>query len=254
MTALQNGSIAEAMRRAGMNTEAARLRVAAESRLRKANRNAHVALASFVDDVRAGGGMLAALIEITDKQIREAALAYLQRVAADMTGKPGARDQITIGAQRTSASAPGTLRDGGGQLYSDTQPNNAAPPSHHNRDGAGHRARESHVHAARPAREPSPAMRKAMVAARANVVRSIFDRELGLGGIIVGHATKTDFINLRKKGLLVTAAADLFLTQIEWPDDDKTPLRQCATEKQVKNIFAAAYRSMDAMGITNVGA
>ena len=71
---------------------------------------------------------------------------------------------------------------------------------------------------------------------------------------MVGDATKSTFKNLRKKGLIVQATADRFLTDVEWPDDDKTPLRKCATEKQVKSIFDAGFKSLDMLGVTNVRA
>ena len=143
---------------------------------------------------------------------------------------------------------------GKGQTSCDTHIARAGAAAEPDRDGAGRAPYGAQTADARPAREPSAAQRNAMVVARTSVVHSIFDRELGLGGLIVGDATKRDFMNLRKKGLLVTAAADRFLTDIDWPDDDKTPLRKCASETAVKTIFDAAYRSMDAMGITNVGA
>ena len=100
-------------------------------------------------------------------------------------------------------------------------------------------------------REPSVAIRAAMLAGRRSEAYSIYDRELGMGGVVVGKAKRPDIINLRKKGILVTSTAERLLTDIDWPDD-QTALINCSTAEQVQTIFNAAYRSLDALGVTNV--
>ena len=72
-----------------------------------------------------------------------------------------------------------------------------------------------------------------------------------MGGVVVGKAKRPDIINLRKKGILVTSTAERLLTDIDWPDD-QTALINCSTAEQVQTIFNAAYRSLDALGVTNV--
>ena len=165
----------------------------------------------------------------------------------------GKANHTLMPRQEVPSSSPPSRDGDKGQLPADAH-GLAAPPSRPHRAGAGQNRGDAQAMPARPVREPSKTDRKAMVATRNKTALSIFDRHLGMGDIVVGDATKVTFVNLRKKGLIVTATADRFLTDIDWPDDDKTPLRKCATEKQVKSIFDAGYKSLDLLGVTNVRA
>jgi hypothetical protein len=99
-------AIAQAMKKAGVDTNAALLRKIAEDCLRKAGLSPRMALAEFTSEVRDGAGCMAALISRGDTELF--AIEYLERVAADMRG-----DNLRNSPARESATG-----DGKGQVAS----------------------------------------------------------------------------------------------------------------------------------------
>ena len=165
-------AIEQAMKEAGVDTDAARLYRTAADHLREAGTDPGKALGDFVVAVRADGGLCAALVP--GELIRAEAERYLQRVASDMTATPAGGDQqvseaqpprapaapapdggeagqTTDDAQASHAPSSPASRDGAGHAGSDDH-SGSAPPS--DRDGAGQHCRDNHMPSARPARDP----------------------------------------------------------------------------------------------------
>lgn len=78
-------ALAFALKKAGVNTNAALLRSIAVDELRKANHNVSRALSPFTEEVRDAGGIMAELVPYA--ATRDLARAYLEGVAADMRGE-----------------------------------------------------------------------------------------------------------------------------------------------------------------------
>jgi hypothetical protein len=86
------------------------------------------------------------------------------------------------------------------------------------------------------ARAPSRSQLAAAGRVGKAAARSIFDQIIG-GSLSLGNATQFDFINFVRKSMIATHIGNRIMNEIPWPDKDKTPLKQVATEKQVREIF-----------------
>jgi hypothetical protein len=78
-------AMASAMKRAGVNTNAALLRTLAEEALRRSSINVSSALGWFTEEIRDAGGIMAELVSYATTE--DLARAYLEGVAADMRGE-----------------------------------------------------------------------------------------------------------------------------------------------------------------------
>lgn len=264
-------ALKEAMTKAGAVSPQVRLYNRAVELLRGANWNAQIARRSLVDSLQKEPDLLLALFG--EAKISEAALSYLQERAAEAraTKTPGCeRGHTSSAAQRTRApasrlqngegrgqqtfdtqkicapSSPAKRDEDKGQPVGDTHPM-TAPSSHPFASGEGHRGRGTHTGLADPARKP--ALNTALVKAKMASANSIFERSIG-GDLKLGDATRIDLVNFRKKTMIAQHTADRLLTEIEWRDDN-TPLRDLASEVQVKAILESSYRALDAIGATN---
>lgn len=120
--------LGDALKKAGVNTDAALLRAVAVDCLRKADLSPRRALAEFVSEVRDAGGMMAALHPKRDTE--EVGIIYLQRVAADMRGD--------------SLKNPAKAGVGGHAPSASNGRNRPAPDKIPERSGAGGHSRNAH--------------------------------------------------------------------------------------------------------------
>lgn len=150
-------ALAFALKKAGVNTDAALARQIAVAELRKAERNPQGALAAFIEELKDAGGLMAQVV--SEASLRRDALTYLERVAADMRGEglkvpakagDGVRqsheDRPIIGPVENSEGEgsvkPVVIHEIGGPSPSDTVPS---------KDGGGvHGVTENHVRSGSP--------------------------------------------------------------------------------------------------------
>lgn len=151
------------------------------------------------------------------------------------------------GDGRSHIASPANSKPESGRTFRDTQSARAASPAS---DGAGQRTSGTRSIIARPAREPSTAQRKAAGAVGKEIAQSIFTQSIG-GELTFGTSTRQDWINFKRKGMVIEHVADRMITEIEWPNDT-TPLIECAPEAQVRAIRDSGYKMLDALGVTNV--
>lgn len=78
-------AMASALRKAGVNTNAALLRTIAEAELHKTGKNVLRSLGPFTEEIRDSGGIMSELVPYVTT--RDLARAYLEGVAADMRGE-----------------------------------------------------------------------------------------------------------------------------------------------------------------------
>lgn len=159
----------------------------------------------------------------------------------------GGGGHVSYDTHMPTAPTPSAERDGDkGRLLSDTH-RKGAQPSQPSRDGAGHLQRDTQAINARPAREPNAIERKAALKA----APTIFDKQVGGAKRKLGRLTKFDVRQVKRRSLIDGHIADRLISEVEWPDDDKTPLAECASKQQVEGIFKSAYAVLDSMGVTN---
>ncbi len=139
-----------------------------------------------------------------------------------------------------------------------------ARPGRPTEDAAGHagNAREGQEKFARPsspgagtgqgciADEASPGMpvprpmsdrrRKALARVSDQRVRTFWDTEVGGVKRRLGSLTRFDIRQVVRRGMIDVHIGNRLLTEIEWPDDDKTALENIADIKQVKKIVESA--------------
>lgn len=144
-------AIAFAMKKAGVNTDAALLLGIATDELRKVDWDARRALEPFTAEVRDAGGIMAELHPFTDT--RERAWVYLSRVVADRNGeglkvpaKVGGGVQVPDESQNTSGPVEEKSGGGGVQLIGagQTSPSPPSPLAEKSGEGGIHRTSERH--------------------------------------------------------------------------------------------------------------
>lgn len=174
----------------------------------------------------------------------EVAIQTLRQVMQDMAnGQTGGQPLCDTQGKPAPAS------DGKGHQRCDTQ-TSAAQPSETSEQRAGQRRFVPQHENARPAPMQRPRRTPAAHAAATKAVeQAIWDRKLGLFEITLRSATRLDFVNLSRKGLMMGHIADRMLTEIKWPDDT-TPLPKVATEAEVKKILDTGYAVLDSLGVT----
>ena len=253
-------TITEAMNKAGVQTDEARLYNIAVDALREVDLFPNRALLRFEQ-------------ALADTPVLRRALAmeYLTARANEMKGIPAGGGHAVSDVQRkTAPAAPvpngevaGQIRrdaqtrrapssppnSGGdtGSALSDAHGNRAQPPGP-SRAGAGQSPLDARAITARPVREPSKAQRKATADARKVIAKSIFDREIG-GGIKARGSTRQDWINVKIKGSIMGHVADRVLSEVEWTDT--ATLEQLIDEKAYSEILNSGYKLLDAMGVSN---
>lgn len=97
-----------------------------------------------------------------------------------------------------------------------------------------------------PAREPNAVQLAAARKVRATASASIWERSIG-GSLKLGTATKFDLRQLARKFRIGEHSINRLLTELNWPDDDKSTLPQVASERQVKDILESGARSLNAL-------
>ena len=225
-------AIAEALTRAKIDVNGAMLHSLAVEALRTHERNPHLAVKSFVDDIRAPAGALIALMgqKLDYAVIRTAAFAYLERVAADMKGRAGvqaARGSQTMGGPSKNSSqedgsvhkpferqrkngVPETSEGRGSNVSVKSQVRIGPDPSPQNRNGAVHGMVESHSCCGRVVPVPNkPRSLADLKKTKAIVTPSVFDtwkvrgnRSIGdltfgeLGGLIATNHREAELLKL----------------------------------------------------------
>ena len=90
-------------------------------------------------------------------------------------------------------------------------------------------------------KQPAARSKIGKYAAVAYAANSIFARQIGSGIKQVGEVTRFDVLQIKRRGLIDSTVADGLL-ELDWPDEDKTPLHQIASEATVAAAFNRAYR------------
>jgi hypothetical protein len=95
-------------------------------------------------------------------------------------------------------------------------------------------------------REPTAGEVAAAGKVRKTVAHGFWDRTIG-GELRLRSSTKADWINFARKFHIGEHICNRMVTEIAWPDDDKTPLEKVANEKQVKDILESGPRALRLM-------
>ena len=180
--------------------------------------NFQAALGLFLGRLSNDAGALTALIG--GDKVRVRAGEYLHTIWLEHFGQKGVK------VREHGRGLPGKK---GGHGSGDTQSTAAA--------GGGGQAKDE-THLARAPAATSLSRRAAAVAAV-----GIFGRSIGSGTRKVGDVTQFDVLQIKRRGMIDNAIADGLLN-LDWPDD-KTPLSNFATEREVEEIFRRAYRAFD---------
>lgn len=227
----------QAFEKAKVDTSKSSLAVIAYEALKKAHMSPAVAVDGFVDVVLAGGGLLMQLLGFSRADINAHALQYLRDRADEMAGKP---------AKATDAVSQGRPEI---QTVRDRSAGGAVGLSHVDLDSqAGHDQPDRPINV-KPHKRAAPGAKLSRAAAMA-VARSIYDREIGSGKTKIGMLTKFDILNIKRRGLIDSTIAEGLLDR-EWPDEQRTTVRELFTEAEVEACFARAHRVLDSMGIAH---
>jgi hypothetical protein len=98
-----------------------------------------------------------------------------------------------------------------------------------------------------PAPRPmSPARRDARERVSQQRVRTFWDTEVGGVKRRLGSLTRFDIVQIKRRSMIDNHIADRLLTEIEWPDNDSTPLERIGQENHVKAIIESAASALEA--------
>lgn len=232
-------SLEDTLQRAGVNTNRARLIVAAEQALRASKWDPEIAIGKLIAEVNSDARLLRGLHEITESDSRALASALLSQLAADAKGlkREGASHSglVSHDADDRLHPAPSTSSrashaTGVRHVFPDRP---AADPSS---GGVRHLRNASHADLDRPSRSISTS------AAKAVLKSSVFDKRIvETFDHRWGDITQHDYLNLRIKNAF-SKEVERGLEKINWPDMN-TPLREFCTEKQVQDIAERADRA-----------
>lgn len=177
-----------------------------------------------------------------EQEIGQAAMRYLKSRADEMAGKPAGGGRAS--AEDPSTSAPAKDASPEGQGSHENKAVDATPGA---AGGAGRMSIESQRRDARPisSRDDRGRFKRTLQTA----TRSFWDSRIGVADVTLGKSTRLDWVNAKRKGLVVTHVADRILTEIEWPDDE-TPLPDLADQGRIQEIIASGYRVLDSLDIT----
>jgi len=201
------------------------------------------AVEGFLDGLRAEPDLLLALL--AKDEIGQPAWRYLNARAQEMAGKPARGGQSASDSHLSGA--PATKPRPGGHPGTENHIGGAAPGGGAN--GAGHLDADIQTTGARPV--SVRAHNRRTPEGHAALTKSFWDQKLGLFDITLKTATRQDFVNLKRKGMVVDHIADRALTEIDWPDD-VTPLPEVATQAQVEAILASGRKLLGSLGIAKV--
>jgi len=174
------------------------------------------------------------------------------RPAATERGEVG-HASIADEADVPVPASPQPNADGRGHQVSAGKAISASPsPSapHRERPGQITVASKGHTSGARPAREPSTGEIVAMAKAHRLAASSIWNRSIG-GELTLGTATRQDLRTLARKFRIGEHQVGRLMTEFAWPDDDKTTLKEIATEDAVRKILESGAQALRAMEMAN---
>lgn len=191
--------------------------------LLRPHKNPYIALDSFAEK-----------ISRNPAQLRALALHYLIGVAADMNGTGGQKP--SEGRQHDASPVPAPVVPAVCDSQGETGDRGNLSPRENEPNG---------TLKADPGMAPSRA-------AVSLVLAGVFARKLG-GDITVGTATRLDWANFERKGIIAQHVARRMQDEISWPDDE-TPTHKCASSSKVEEIIQSGYTALDKVGLTNVRA
>lgn len=97
---------------------------------------------------------------------------------------------------------------------------------------------------------PSTAYLSAAKQGSKKIADKFWERKLG-NILEIGKVTKLDLINFQRKTTADRHVTNRLMTEIAWPDIDKTPLMEIASKEQIGDIIKSGYAALQTMEITN---
>jgi hypothetical protein len=232
-------SLEDTLQRAGVNTNRARLIVAAEQALRASRWDPEAALGKLITEVNSDARLLRGLHEITEADSRALASALLSQLAADAKGPKREGVSQNLYESHTAVDRPHpapSTSSRASQLNRDVQATRDRPAADPSSGGVRHLRNASHADLDRPSRSISTSAAKAVLRS------SVFDKRIvETFDHRWGDITQHDYLNLRIKNAF-SKEVERGLEKINWPDMN-TPLREFCTEKQVQDIAERADRA-----------
>lgn len=116
--------------------------------------------------------------------------------------------------------------------------------------GAGHRYGANKAISAMPAPRPmSQARVEAAKSVRQQQARDFWDTEIGGVKRKLGNLTQFDVRQIKRRALIDGHISDRLLLEIEWPDEDTTTLKDCASEVHVRSIINEAHKRLETANV-----
>jgi hypothetical protein len=227
------------LRRAGVDTDMARLRTAAHDAAVRAKGNAERTMNMLMITVLSDTGLLLAALGLDKSHVRRELEELVATAVSDVQGplrETGSQSSYDSHS-RSDPRSPGASDHGGGasQCAFDSHRPNDHPTTNPSKVGAASQSRcDSRTSDDRRPVTPKPT-RISRSAAAATARSSVFDVRIG-AEMKLGDLTRFDVINAQRKQQVAGHVLSRLLNELRWPDDS-TPLKSFCGEAQIKAIY-----------------